>query len=260
MTSKTGLFDLTGLVAIVTGGGSGIGLDMADGLAAAGAHVILCARNVDRCRAGAAAITAAHGVRTLALQCDLRNAKDVEATVLAAINEFGRLDILVNNAGATWGAPVVDYPLDAWRKVVDINLTGTFLFCQAVGRRMIAAGSGGALINVASAAALSTVPPELMDAVGYNASKGGVISLTKDLAVKWARFGIRVNAIAPGWFPTDMSRGTIDRQEQQLLDRIPMGRFGSGADLTGIPVFLASRAASFVTGQVIAVDGGQTLM
>jgi NAD(P)-dependent dehydrogenase (short-subunit alcohol dehydrogenase family) len=139
-----------------------------------------------------------------------------------------------------------------------VNLTGTFLFSQAVGRAMAPRGTG-AIVNISSAAALGGGQPELMDTVAYNASKGGVLSLTRDLAVKWARFGIRVNAIAPGWFPTEMSREVLSRREPDYLRGIPLGRFGGGDDLKGAAVFLASRAAGFITGQTLVIDGGQTV-
>jgi gluconate 5-dehydrogenase len=148
-------------------------------------------------------------------------------------------------------------PLEGWQKVVDVNLTGVFLVAQAVGRVMIDAG-GGAIVNIASVAGLRGGPPELMNTIVYNATKGGVIAFTRDLACKWARHGIRVNAIAPGWFPSNMANYVLERHGDELVERIPLRRFGGGDDLKGAVVFLASRAAAYVTGQTLVVDGGQS--
>jgi NAD(P)-dependent dehydrogenase (short-subunit alcohol dehydrogenase family) len=251
------LFELTGKTAIVTGGGSGLGRQFAAGLADAGANLLLCARNVERCQETAAALREEYGVTVLAEGCDVRDADRVQEVVALAQGELGPIDVLVNNAGTSWGAPAEDYPLDGWRKVIDVNLTGTFLFAQAVGRGMLERGEGS-IINVASVAAFGGAPAELMDAIGYNASKGGVVALTLDLAVKWARRGVRVNAIAPGWFPSDMSDVLLKRWEKEFIARIPLGRFGGDDDLKGAVVFLSSRAASFVTGHILLVDGGQS--
>jgi gluconate 5-dehydrogenase len=250
------LFDLSGRVAIVTGGGSGIGRQMAQALAELGADVVLCARRPKRCEQAAEEI-AQLGVRALGLRCDVTDKAEVEALVARVLGELGRVDILVNNAGASWGAPAVDHPLEGWNKVMAVNLTGVFLVSQAAGRVMIDRG-GGKIVNVASTAAFGALPPELMDAVAYTASKGGVLSLTRDLAVKWARHRIFVNALAPGWFPSEMSQVLLEQRSAGLLAEIPLDRFGGPDDLKGAVAFLASAASDFVTGQVIVVDGGQT--
>ena len=250
------LFDLSGRVAIVTGGGSGIGRQMAEGLAEAGADVVLCARKPERCEQVAEELRAL-GVRALGLRCDVRDPAEIAAVVDRTRADLGRIDVLVNNAGTSWGAPAEDHPLEGWQKVIDVNLTGVFLFSQAAGRVMIDRG-GGKIVNVASVAAFGGAPPELMDAVAYNASKGGVVAFTRDLATKWARHGITVNAIAPGWFPSDMNRMLLDAQPDAYLEHIPLGRFGGPDDLKGAVVFLASRASDFVTGQTLVVDGGQS--
>jgi gluconate 5-dehydrogenase len=250
------LFDLAGKRAIVTGGGSGLGLQIAAGLAGSGADLMLCARKVERCQEAAAALAREHGVRALAHACDVRDADQVEAVVAATVGELGGVDILVNNAGTSWGAPAIDFPGEAWKKVLDVNLTGTFIFSQAVARRMIDAGEGGKIVNVSSVLGLRGAPAELVDAVGYNASKGGVLALSRDLAVKWAPHGILVNAVAPGWFPTEMSEAVIGAGRERFLERIPLNRFGGEHDLEGAVVFLASAAADYVTGQTIVVDGG----
>ncbi len=247
------LFDLSGRVAIVTGGGSGIGRQMATALAEAGAELVLCARKVERCEEAAAAMP----TRALALACDVTDPEQVEATVARTLEELGRIDVLVNNAGTVWGDSPEDIPLKGWQKVVDVNLTGVFLCSQAAGREMIARG-GGKIVNIASVAGLRGGPPEVMNALPYNATKGGVISFTCDLACKWAQHGIYVNAIAPGWFPSGMSRFVLDQHEERLLEHIPLRRFGGGDDLKGAIVFLASRASDYVTGQTLVVDGGES--
>ncbi|HMD31482.1 MAG TPA: SDR family oxidoreductase [Candidatus Acidoferrales bacterium] len=249
------LFDLGGRTAIITGGSVGLGRQMAEGLAEMGANVVLCARKKERCAQAAEELTSL-GVRTLAVGCDVRNPAEVQAVVDAAVAEFGRIDILINNAGVSWGAPVEEMKLEHWNKVVETNLTGTFLFAQAVGKVMIPQRSGK-IINIASVAGLRGSPPE-MQAAGYQASKGAVITLTKDLACKWAMHNIYVNAIAPGWFPTNMSGVAIERNKEALRKKIPLGRFGGEHDLKGAAIFLASAASDFVTGHVLVVDGGQT--
>ncbi|HKS95010.1 MAG TPA: SDR family oxidoreductase [Terriglobia bacterium] len=254
MTVKE-LFDLTGRVAIVTGGSAGLGRQMAEGLAEIGANLVLCARKRERCEQAAEELHRL-GVKTLALGCDVKDPGSVQAVVEAALSEFGRIDILINNAGTSWGAPVEEMRLEHWNKVIETNLTGAFLFSQAAGKAMIPARRGK-IINIASVAGLRGAPPEFQ-AIGYHASKGGLIAFTKDLACKWAPHNIQVNAIAPGWFPTHMSRIVIERNRDALLERIPLGRFGSDHDLKGAAVFLASDASDYVTGHVLVVDGGQT--
>jgi len=249
------LFDLSGRVAIVTGGAAGLGLQMAEALAEMGANVVLCARKKDRCEQAAKDL-AELGVKTMALGCDVRNPASIREVVDRSAAEFGRIDILINNAGVSWGAPVEEMPLEAWNKVIETNLTGTFLFSQAAGKIMLRQRRGK-IINIASVAGFRGAPPEL-PASGYHASKGGVIAFTKDLACKWAGHNINVNAIAPGWFPTHMSEVAIERNKEAFLKRIPLGRFGSENDLKGAAVFLASDASDFVTGHVLVVDGGQT--
>jgi NAD(P)-dependent dehydrogenase (short-subunit alcohol dehydrogenase family) len=249
------LFDLTGRVAIVTGGSVGLGRQMAQGLAEMGANVVLCARKKQRSEQAAEELRQT-GVQTLALGCDVRDPEQIRAVVEVTIGQFGRIDILINNAGTSWGAPVEEMRLEHWNKVIETNLTATFLFSQAVGRHMVPQRKGK-IINMASVAGLRGASPELQ-AIGYHASKGGVIAFTKDLACKWASHNIQVNAIAPGWFPTHMSAVVIEKNREALLKRVPAVRFGSDDDLKGAAVFLASDASSYVTGHVLVVDGGQT--
>jgi len=249
------LFDISGRVALVTGGGAGLGRQMAEGLAEMGAHLALCARKIDRCEQAAEVIARQLGVKTLALGCDVRKPEEIQHVVERTIAEFGRLDILINNAGASWGAPVEEMKLEHWNKVIETNLTGTFLFSQAAGKHMTKQ-QRGKIINIASVAGLQGAPPELQ-AIGYHASKGGVIAFTKDLARKWGMYNIQVNAIAPGWFPTQMSQAVIEGNRDAFLKRIPLARFGGPDDLKGAAVFLASDASDYVTGHVLVVDGGQ---
>jgi NAD(P)-dependent dehydrogenase (short-subunit alcohol dehydrogenase family) len=250
------LFDLTGKTAIVTGGGKGIGRQLAEGLAEAGANLVLCARQADRCEQAAAELEQL-GVRALGLGCDVRDPDQVQEVVARTVADFGRVDILVNNAGTVWGAPPEDTPLEGWQKVVDVNLTGVFLFSQAAGRRMIDDG-GGTIVNIASVAGLRSGPPEIMNTIAYNATKGGVIAFTRDLAGKWAHHGIRVNAIAPGWFPSEMANFVLDQHGDDIKRRIPLGRFGGPEDLKGVVIFLASDASAYVTAHTLVVDGGQS--
>ncbi len=251
------LFDLTGKAAIVTGGSRGLGFQMASALAEAGAALALTARKADVLEQAAAQLRG-RGFRVLAVPGNVGQAEEAEAVVARTLEEFGRVDILINNAGTTWGASVLDMPLDAWHKVLETNVTGTFLMIQAVGRTMIDAGRGGKIVNLASVAGLVGTDAGVMDAIGYSASKGAVIALTRDLAVKWARHGITVNAIAPGFFPSKMTRWLIEHRGEAILGTVPMGRLGGDDDLKGAAVFLASRASDFVTGQVLVVDGGAT--
>ena len=249
------LFDLTGRVAIVTGGSAGLGRQMAQGLAEMGANVVLCARKAERCEQAAEELRQ-NGVQSLALGCDVRYPEQIHAVVEATISQFGKIDILINNAGTSWGAAVEEMRLEHWNKVIETNLTATFLFSQTVGKYMVPQRRGK-IINIASVAGLHGASPELQ-AIGYHASKGGVIAFTKDLACKWAPHNIQVNAIAPGWFPTHMSAAVIEQNKEALLKRIPAGRFGSDDDLKGAAVYLASEASPYVNGHVLVVDGGQT--
>jgi gluconate 5-dehydrogenase len=250
------LFDLTGKNAIVTGGGSGIGRDMAQALAEAGANLVLCARKLERCEQAAQELRAL-GVTTLGLRCDVRDPQQVQGVVDRTTEQLGRIDILVNNAGTAWGAAPEEVPLEGWQKVIDVNLTGVFLVAQAVGRTMIADGRGGKIVNIASVAGLGGAPAEVTNAIPYHASKGGVIAFTRDLACKWARHRINVNAIAPGWFPSDMSRLVLERNPQ-VVERVPLRRLGGPDDLKGAILYLASAASDYVTGHTLVVDGGQS--
>jgi gluconate 5-dehydrogenase len=250
------LFGLDGKVAIVTGGGRGIGRQMATALGEMGAAVVLCGRNLETVSRAAAELANA-GVRAIGLRCDVRSEEEVDEVVRRTVEELGSVDILVNNAGTVWAGSPEDVPLDGWQKVVDVNLTGVFLFCRAAGRVMIEQ-RGGRIVNIASVAAFKGAPPEIMNAISYQATKGAVVSFTRDLACKWARHGIGVNAIAPGWFPSDMTEVLLSHHQETLVERTPLGRLGGSDDLKGAVVYLASDAAAWVTGHTLVVDGGES--
>ena len=256
MSNLSSLFDLTGRVAIVTGGSRGLGLEMAAGLAEAGASLMLCARR-EEWLTPAIADLRGRGFTVEGMTCDVANTADVQAVVDQTIAAYGRLDILVNNAGVTWAAAPEAMPLDKWRKVIDTNLTGTFLFSQAAGREMLKAGYGR-IINVASIAGLiaSVNGPHY---AAYAASKAGIMGLTRELAASWGRQGIRVNAIAPGYFHSRLADGAIEMVEPELKATSPMGRVGADDELKGVVVFLAADASNYITGQVLVVDGGWSI-
>ncbi|WP_257350420.1 SDR family oxidoreductase [Pseudalkalibacillus decolorationis] len=252
------LFDLSGKTAIVTGGGRGLGKQIAEGFAESGANVVVCSRKEDACKEVSEHLTKL-GVKSFAMKCDVTNPDDIQNVVQKTLEQFGRIDILVNNSGASWGAPVEEMPLEAWQKVINVNVTGTFLMSQAVGKVMLEQESGK-IINIASVAGMKGSNPKYMDAIGYNSSKGAVITFTKDLAVKWGPRGIHVNAIAPGFFPTKMSSALIEHGKDAILNGTPLRKFGTENDLKGAAVFLSSAASNYITGDVLVVDGGSHAM
>jgi NAD(P)-dependent dehydrogenase (short-subunit alcohol dehydrogenase family) len=251
------LFDLAGKVALVTGGSRGLGLEMATALGEAGSSVVITARREQRLTPAAEGLKAS-GVKAFAVTCDVSNPDQVNAAVRATIDTFGRLDILINNAGISWGESAETMPVAKWREVFETNATGCFLMSQAAGNEMLRLGNGGSIVNIASVAGITGLETSVLDAVGYSASKGAIITLTRDLAVKWAKRGIRVNAIAPGFFDTRLSHSLLERTLAKVEKTTPMGRIGQPGELGGVAVFLASAASSYITGQVLAVDGGLT--
>jgi gluconate 5-dehydrogenase len=250
------LFDLSGKAALVTGGGRGLGRHVAVGLAEAGADVFVASRKLANCEAVADQITRT-GRRAVAIAADVSKPEDVDALVGRVLDETPRLDVLVNNAGMVWAAPTLDYPIEGWDRVFDLNVRGLWLLSQRVARHMKDAG-GGSIVHVSSISAYKGSREELQPVIAYNASKGAVNTLTKDMAVKLARHGIRVNAIAPGSFMTDMMRYASENEEtlREFERAIPMGRCGKEDDIKGVAVFLASDASRYVTGHVLVVDGG----
>jgi gluconate 5-dehydrogenase len=250
------LFDLSGRVAIVTGGSRGLGAEFAEGLAEAGASLMLCARRDEWLVPGAVSLRA-RGFIVHAMRCDVSNAMEVQAVVDATLERFGAVDILVNNAGVSWGERPEEMTLAQWQKVLDVNLTGAFICAQAVGREMIKRRYGR-IINVASIAGLQGNVNGPFYA-GYAASKAGLMGLTRELAASWGRHNIRVNAIAPGFFHTRLSDSSIAQVEDSLNKVTPLGRVGLPGELKGVAVFLASDASNYITGQTIIVDGGGTI-
>jgi len=251
------LFRLDGKVAIVTGGSRGLGFWMAEALAEAGANVVLCARKLEPCEEAARAIREI-GVRSLAVGCDVTDPDAVKTLVEKAVSEFGRVDILINNAGFIWEEPPEKVSLETWNKTLAINATGTFLCSQEAGKQMIKQG-WGKIINIASISGLASVDPELSNTVPYSAAKGAIVALTRDLARKWCQYNITVNAIAPGYFATKMSKYLAEHRQSQLMSSIRMKRLGTKDEIKGVAVFLASAAANYITGQILAVDGGTVM-
>jgi gluconate 5-dehydrogenase len=248
---------LDGKIALVTGGSRGLGLQIAHGLGEAGASIAITARREAGLNDAVAELQRA-GIRATAVQCDISENPQVEAAVGHVLNEFERIDILVNNAGATWGARFEDLPLEAWDKVVRTNVDGTFFVSRAVGLHMIKRGEGGRIINIASVAGLRGSDPSVMPTLPYNTSKGAVVNFTRALAATLAEHNITVNCICPGFFPTKMTAATLERSGERIVAGTPLRRVGGDEDLKGIAVLFASAASSFITGQVIAVDGGAT--
>ena len=250
------LFDLTGKTAIVTGGSRGIGVEMAEGLAEAGASLMLCARREEWLLETVAEFRG-KGFIVEGVTCDVSKEADVQKVVDATMEKFGKVDVLINNAGISWGAMPEDMPLAQWQKVIDVNLTGCFLFAQIAGREMLKQSSGS-IINIASIAGITSSANGPFYA-GYVASKAGLIGLTRELAASWGRKGIRVNAIAPGFFHSRLADKVIDIYERSIQENNVIPRIGEEGELKGATVFLASDASSYITGQTIVIDGGMTV-
>lgn len=254
------LFNLKGKVAIVTGGGRGIGQFIAEGLAEAGADIVIASRNIDKCRVTAGKLEEL-GIRAVAVRCDLGKTEEIERLVDSALEKFGKINILVNNAGTGWIARTLDFPIEKWDMVLNINLRGTWILTQKVARIMKERG-GGKIIFISSVWGEKGIAESIQPIVAYSASKGAINSLVKDLAVKLVSYNIFVNGISPGLFHTDMAM-QFEREEKKavkriLIDSIPLGRMGECDDIKGLAVFLASSASNYMTGQIITLDGGAT--
>jgi NAD(P)-dependent dehydrogenase (short-subunit alcohol dehydrogenase family) len=254
MSSVKDLFNLQGRVGVVTGGATGLGLQMATGLAEAGADIVVCSRKLENCEQAAHALEKL-GVKALAAACDVTKPDQVETVKEAALKKFGRIDVLVNNAGRAWVAPPEDMPLERWQQIMDLNITAPFICAQVFGREMIKQ-KRGKIINIASIAGLAGRNPKAYNSIVYSTSKGALVNFTRDLAVKWAQHNIHVNCICPGFFVTPINQKLYDKNKENIDRDIPLGRTGGPDDLKGIAVLLASDASNFMTGAIIPVDGG----
>ena len=249
------LFDLKGKTALVTGGSRGLGLQMAHALGEAGARIMLSSRKADELEKAVADLEAA-GIDARWTAADCAVEADIHRLADETLERMGDIDILVNNAGAAWGAPAEDHPLDAWDKVMNLNVRGYFLLSQRVAKKSMIARKQGRIINIASIAGLGGNPPE-MQTIAYNTSKGAVVNFTRALACEWGHYGITVNAICPGFFPSKMTRGTLENLgEEKLAAHAPLKRLGDDEDLKGAALLFASDAGKHITGQILAVDGG----
>ena len=256
MRTSQQLFSLAGKTALVTGGSRGLGLQMAHALGEQGARIVLSARKQAELDEAIAHLTA-HGIDSSAIAADLSMDAQVQPLIEAAIGRLGHIDILVNNAGASWGAAAEDHPIEAWDKVMNLNIRSIFLVTQAVGKASMIPRRYGRIINIASIAGLAGNPPNTMKSIAYNTSKGALINFTRTLAGEWGCYGITVNAIAPGFFPSKMTRGLLaEIGEETLTKEAPLGRLGDDEDLKGATVLFASDAGKHITGQILAVDGG----
>lgn len=253
------LFDLKGKTALVTGGSRGLGLQLAHALGEAGARIMLTSRKAADLEEATAELQGA-GIDARWVAADCADEADIVRLVDETLQRMGDIDILVNNAGAAWGAPAEDHPVSAWDKVMNLNIRGYFLLSQQVGKRSMIARKQGRIINLASIAGLGGNPPE-MQTIAYNTSKGAVVNFTRALACEWGRYGITVNAICPGFFPSKMTRGTLENLgEDTLISRAPLRRLGDDEDLKGITLLYASDAGKHITGQWLAVDGGVSIV
>ena len=248
------LFDLTGKTALITGGSRGLGLQMAEALGEQGARLVITSRKQAELDEAVAHLKQ-RGIDVMAVAADLSKEAAVAPLVDAAIRQLGQIDILINNAGATWGAPAEDHPLEAWDKVMNLNVRSIFLLSQAVGKQSMIPRRYGRIVNIASIAGLSGNGPD-MQTLAYNTSKAAVINFTRTLAGEWGQYGITVNALAPGFFPSKMSRGLLEKMGDAAAERAPLRRLGDDEDLKGAVLLFATDAGKHITGQTLAVDGG----
>jgi len=248
------LFEITGKIALITGATRGLGLQMAEALGEMGCRLAITARKKDGLEAAKTHLSKL-GFEVLTLAGDLLVSDTIPSIVDSVLAKYGKIDILVNNAGTSWISPAEDFPLEAWNKLLNLNVTATFLLSQVVGKRAMIPGMAGKIINIASIAGL-TGGPLSMPGVAYRSSKAAVINLTRSLATEWGKYNICVNAICPGFFPSKMSSDFLDVDGNRFIDATPLHRLGGEEDLKGVTVFLASDASRHITGQYIAVDGG----
>ena len=248
------LFDLTGKTALITGGSRGLGLQMAEALGEQGARLVITSRKQTELDEAVAHLKQ-RGIDVMAVASDLSKESAVAPLTEAAMKQLGHIDILINNAGATWGAPAEDHPLEAWDKVMNLNVRSIFLLSQAVGKRSMIPRRYGRIVNIASIAGLSGNGPD-MQTLAYNTSKAAVINFTRTLAGEWGQYGITVNALAPGFFPSKMSRGLLEKMGDGAAQRAPLRRLGDDEDLKGAVLLFATDAGKHITGQTLAIDGG----
>ncbi len=248
------LFDLTNKTALITGGSRGLGLQRAEALGELGARLVITSRKQAELDEAVAHLKQ-RGVDVMAVASDLSKESAVTPLVVTAMKHLGHIDILINNAGATWGAPAEDHPLEAWDKVMNLNVRSIFLLSQAVGKQSMIPRRYGRIVNIASIAGLSGNGPD-MQTLAYNTSKAAVINFTRTLAGEWGQYGITVNALAPGFFPSKMSRGLLEKMGDAAAERAPLRRLGDDEDLKGAVLLFATDAGKHITGQTLAVDGG----
>lgn len=253
--SLSKLMNLEGRVAIITGGSRGLGLQMAEALGEMGARLAITARKAHELEEAHAHLTKL-GVDVMTIPSDLGKPETPQMITDMVMRKHGQIDILINNAGATWGAPAEDHPLDAWMKLVNLNLTANFLLCQAVGKASMIPRKYGRIVNIASVAGLGASPPQMEGTIAYNTTKGGLVNFTRQLAAEWGKFNITVNAICPGFFPSKMTKATLDVHAKFFIDLTPLGKLGGDEDLKGPAILFASDAGGHITGQCLVVDGG----
>ncbi len=256
MHSIKELFDLTGKTALITGGSRGLGLQMAQALGEQGAKLVISSRKQNELDEAIAHLKQ-HGIDALAIASDLGKEEAPQALAAASLKHLGHVDILINNAGATWGAPAEDHPLEAWDKVMNLNIRSIFQLSQIIGKQSMIPRHYGRIVNIASIAGLGGNGASSMQTIAYNTSKAAVINFTRTLAGEWGQYGITVNAIAPGFFPSKMTKGLLEKLgAEEMAQRAPLRRLGDDEDLKGAVLLFSSNAGKHITGQTLAVDGG----
>jgi len=253
------LFDLNGKVALVTGGSRGLGLQIAEALGEMGARLALTARKPDELAQAKEHLERMH-LEVLTLPCDHSQAASIQPVVEKIMKHYGQVDVLVNNAGTTWGAPAEEHPLEAWEKVMNLNVTGLFLTTQLVGKLSMIPRRYGRIVNIASIAGLLGNDMRLQRSLAYNTSKGAVVNMTRALAAEWGQYNITVNAIAPGFFPSKMTQRILGQIGDATIAQTPLARLGGEEDLKGLAALFASNASAHITGQIVAVDGGASII
>jgi gluconate 5-dehydrogenase len=253
------LMDLTGKVALVTGGSRGLGLQIAEALGEMGAMLALTARKADELAQAKEHLERMH-IQVLTLPCDHGKAASIQPVIEQIVKHYGQIDVLINNAGTTWGAPAEEHPLEAWQKVMDLNVTGLFLTTQLVGKLSMIPRRYGRIVNIASIAGFLGNDVRIQKSLAYNTSKGAVVNMTRALAAEWGQYNITVNAIAPGFFPSKMTKFILGQIGDATIAQTPLARLGGEEDLKGLAALFASDASAHITGQIVAVDGGISIV